>query len=60
MSHFREMLSEIRGEHFEIEYWNPLNPWAQIVGTVLTERDVVAGGDLAPYLQSTFKAENMV
>lgn len=60
MNHFREMLGEIRGEDFEIEYWNPVNPWAQIVGNGLTERDVVDGGDLAPYLQSTFRAENMV
>jgi cation diffusion facilitator CzcD-associated flavoprotein CzcO len=60
MNHFREMLSEIRGEDFEIEYLNPVNKWAQIIGNGLTQRDAMEGGDLAPYLESTFKGENMV
>jgi hypothetical protein len=59
MNHFREMLSEIRGEDFDIEYLNPVNRWAQIVGNGLTERDA-EDRDLAPYLASTFKGENMV
>ena len=58
MNHFREMLSEIRGEDFDIEYLNPVNRWAQIVGNGLTERDA-EDRDLAPYLARTFKGENM-
>lgn len=59
MNHFREMLGEIRGEDLDIEYLNPVDRWAQIVGNELTERDV-EDRDLAPYLASTFKGENMV
>ncbi len=60
MNHFREMLSGIRGEDFEIEYKESRNMWAQIVGNGLTERDVTEGGDLAPYLERTFRGENML
>jgi hypothetical protein len=60
MNHFREMLSEIRGEDFEIVYLNPVNHWVQIVGNGLAERDVMEGGDLAHYLENTFKGDNLV
>jgi hypothetical protein len=59
MNHFREILSEIRGEDFDIEYLNPVNRWAQIVGDGLTERDA-EDRKLAPYLAHTFKGENIV
>jgi hypothetical protein len=59
MNHFREMLSEIRGEDFDIEYLNPVNRRAQVVGNGLTERDA-EDGDLVPYLARTFNGENMV
>jgi hypothetical protein len=48
-NHPREILSEIIGEDFDIEYLNPVNRWAQIVGNGLTERDA-EDRDLAPYL----------
>ena len=59
MNHFREMLENIRGEDFDIEYLNKTNMWAQIHGNGLTERDT-NNGDLAPYLEKTFKGENML
>lgn len=59
MNHFREMMAEIRGEDFEIDYLDRENMWAQIFGNGLTRRDEV-GGDLAPYLEASFKGENMV
>ena len=60
MNHFREMLGEIRGEDFEIEYLDRRNRWAQIVGNGLTRADVEEGQEMAPYLERTWKGENMM
>ncbi len=51
MNHFREMLSELRGEDFDIVYRsaNRFN----FVGTGLTKVDLAENGDLASYLGRT-------
>lgn len=58
MNHFKDMLSTIRGEHFDIEYRSK-NPFA-FFGNGLTERDMVDGADLAYYLDQTCRVDSIM
>lgn len=56
MNHFREMLSNIRGEDFDISYRS--NNAFTFVGNGLTKVDFAEGADLAAYLSHTMKFDN--
>jgi len=58
MNHFKAMLEGVRGEDFEIEYGSR-NRW-RFFGNGLTGLDMQDGADLAWYLKSTMKLENMM
>jgi hypothetical protein len=55
MNHFRQMLSSIRGEDFDLVY-SSKNRY-NFVGNGLTEVDVSEDGDLSAYLAKTMKFE---
>ena len=56
MNHFRQMLSHVRGEDFDLVYCsrNRFN----FIGPGLTKVDVSDDGDLSEYLEHTMKFES--
>lgn len=58
MMHFKEMLDSIRGEDFDIVYRSN-NPFS-FVGNGLTSLDFEEGADLAWYLRTTMKLDNIM
>ncbi|EXJ73778.1 uncharacterized protein A1O5_03540 [Cladophialophora psammophila CBS 110553] len=56
MNHFREMLSELRGEDFDFVY-NTNNPF-NFIGNGLTKVDFDENGDLTAYLADTVKFDH--